>query len=41
MYVTMKQNYFWSDMYKSAYDYVTSRDICQRVRDMTGRSIPL
>ena len=42
MYVTMKQKYFGSDMYKSAYDYVTPRDICQRVkRDMTGRSIPL
>ena len=31
-YATIEQKYFWPDMYQSAYDYVSSRDVCQLVK---------
>lgn len=41
-YVAIKQKYFWPKMYQNIYDYVTSCDICQRVkRETSARNAPL
>lgn len=41
-YMAIKQKYFWPKMYQNVYDYITSCDVCQRVkRDTTARNAPL
>ena len=41
-YTAIKQKYFWPGMYQNVYDYITSCDVCQRVkRDTTARNAPL
>ena len=41
-YTAIKQTYFWPGMYQNVYDYITSCDVCQRVkRDTTARNAPL
>ena len=41
-YTAIKQKYFTPGMYQNVYDYITSCDVCQRVkRDTTSRNAPL
>lgn len=41
-YMAIKQKYFWPKINQNVHDYITSCDVCQRVkRDTTARNAPL